>query len=264
MIKVTRAGDDSSSIAPRECASMTSWRTSIFSLALAGIGAIWISPACGDDGGAAACEGSFDCACYPNGTCDEGHVCDAITMTCEYEDANAAMEGQACSEIGRMACGTDAMGAEDVALLCGMDGSYEVAFRCPGLQSCSAGLDYVSCGGTDYAVAGQPCANEDSQVCTIDGAAVLVCDNGEWIEGVHCPPSNCENVQNSGGLCSGHWCANCGYTPGDVCGFQAGSVNCSTDLTKIVQCSNGVVTVFEECAAPTTCTQLQGDVLDCA
>jgi hypothetical protein len=100
-------------------------------------------------------------------------------------------------------------------------------------------------------------------VCTIDGGAVLVCVAGTWVDGVHCPPSTCQLVQNGSSLCQGHWCANCGYTPGDMCGFQAGSVNCSTDLTTIVQCTNGVVTVFEECTGGTTCTLLPGNVFDC-
>jgi hypothetical protein len=227
-----------------------------FSLALA------LSPACGDEGGDESFEGCLGCVCYPNGTCDEGLTC--IDGGCDVPGAGEITEGDACTETGAMACGRSTAGASDVALICNQAGTYEVAFECPGLQTCTGGLDHVDCGGTDYAVSGAPCATEDDQVCSIDGEVVLVCDNGEWIDGVHCPPSNCENVQSASAWCSGHWCANCGYTPGDVCGFQAGGVNCSTDLTSIVQCSNGTVTVFEECAAGTTCTQMPGMILGCA
>ena len=249
---------------------MISRSTAVLGFGFALFGVVQLGGCRNDDDGCPT--GEVTCPCYPNGTCNgllqcDGIMCDTASAGDDAGDdvGGEPIEGGPCMEAGTMSCGNAIDGRMDVALSCNATGTYDVAFECPGLQSCTAYIDRVGCGGTEYAVSGQPCADEGNQVCTIDGAVVLVCTNGVWIDGVHCPPSTCELVPEMGSsLCSGHWCANCGYTPGDVCGFQAGAVNCSTDLTKIVQCTNGIVTVTEECLNGTTCTLLVGDVLDCA
>jgi hypothetical protein len=170
------------------------------------------------------------------------------------------VEGASCTQTGTLRCGTGANGRQHVALYCDA-GRYVKEFECPGLQTCQnyQGFSSIGCSGTAYAKSGAPCSTEGSHACSFDQTIVQICDNGEWIDGIHCPPEACRNVpESTDGVCSGHFCSNCGYSVGDVCTFAAGGVVCSTDLRYILQCANGRTVINSTCT-PGRCTfVLQG------
>ncbi|MFN2570765.1 MAG: hypothetical protein ABR537_03995 [Gemmatimonadales bacterium] len=127
-------------------------------------------------------------------------------------------------------------------------------FECPGLQSCFVfqGNDEIGCGTTTnytpYAKANAPCGAENAAGCSFAKDIVLICISGRWVEAIHCPPSNCDLLTNSVGQPSVQ-CANGGYSVGDICSFSGGGVVCSTDLTKILSCSNGRTVVLRDCGS---------------
>jgi hypothetical protein len=91
---------------------------------------------------------------------------------------------------------------------------------------------------------------------------------GVWIEGIHCPPSACtlkqEQGANFGDTITA--CANDGYSVGDYCIGTAGSVVCSTDLSKILSCQDGRTVVNRDCGArkcTSVATSGSQPVLDC-
>jgi hypothetical protein len=110
----------------------------------------------------------------------------------------------------------------------------------------------VVCGdvgtGVYYAVEGADCASDGDAACSLDQAINLECQRGVWVAGRHCPPSTCARTAD------GIQCANGGSSVGDLCSFSAGAVVCSTDLTKILQCTNGRTTVLRDCGSG-HCTQ---------
>jgi hypothetical protein len=167
-------------------------------------------------------------------------------------------EGEACAGEGTLVCGRKGSGAVDnVALYCG-GGFLQSVFECPGSEACAniAGHDQIRCGeppGTYFAKEGAACGNEASQACSFDLRVVLKCTRGTWETAINCPPTTCANVAQAGARCSGTWCANCGYGLGDTCGLPAEAVACSTDLSKIVQCSDGTIAVWRDCGSG-TCT----------
>ena len=170
--------------------------------------------------------------------------------------------GGACAaeEEGTLRCGPD-----NAALLCD-GGAYQEAFRCPEQQACQSieTFDQVRCGGVNYGIAGRACNIEDDQICTAAADIVLRCRAGTWAEAIHCDPSHCTEVPESDGqACFGSWCANCGYSEGDMCAFAPGLSSCSTDLRSIVQCSDGVVTVERECNQDQTCVLFGDGTVDC-
>lgn len=174
-----------------------------------------------------------------------------------------AEEGSPCVAEGTLVCGLDVRGKTDnLVLYCG--GSiYQSVFQCPGSEACAniAGHDQVRCGGptgTYFATPGAPCSNELAQACSFDQQVVLKCSQGAWLTAIHCSPSTCANLPQTSNGCAGTWCGNCGYTPGDLCSFPDGSARCSTDLSKIVQCSNGTVTVWRDCGVA-ECTAVESD-----
>ena len=118
-----------------------------------------------------------------------------------------------------------------------------------GIQSCSRvdKGEAVVCGdqgtGVYFAVEGADCASDGDAACSIDQTIALQGQGGVWVAGRHCPPSACARTSN------GIECANGGSSVGDLCSFSAGAVVCSTDLTKILQCSNGRTTVLRDCGS---------------
>jgi hypothetical protein len=156
--------------------------------------------------------------------------------------------------------------ASNAVLLCS-GGTFSKVFQCPALAACAniQGHDQVRCGGTGsgasgdgtyFAVPGLPCVAEGSQTCSFDETMVLRCSQGSWAAAVHCPPSRCRNIPVSdGAICSGTWCANCGYTVGDLCNFSEGGVVCSTDASAMVQCRDGQVSLYQACT-PKICERV--------
>jgi hypothetical protein len=176
---------------------------------------------------------------------------------------SSGQEGTACTAEGALVCGQNLEGtAGNVVLYCS-GGVFQSVFRCPGSEACAnvAGHDQIRCGGaqgTYFAEEGAACSNESNQACSFDQRLVLRCSQGAWVTAIHCPPSTCANLAQSSSGCTGTWCANCGYAPGDMCSFAAEAVRCSTDLSKIVQCSDGMVTVWRDCG-PGLCTSVESN-----
>jgi hypothetical protein len=226
---------------------------------------------CGTEG-AACCNGD---ACAAGLVCQQGSCLPPSTTDAgggkEGGGITGPTSGAACtSPEGSLVCGKSADGSQsNLALLC-KGGVYMTAFQCPGLEKCGdvQTLDEVTCGTTFFAQSGAPCAGQVPTgaqfegACSFDLTKVEVCQNGVWVDGIHCPPSACANVpKSSSSLCSGSMCSNCGETVGDVCSFQAGAVICSTDLSAILQCSNGKTTVYQQCGTA-KCTEVsQGGMI---
>jgi hypothetical protein len=89
----------------------------------------------------------------------------------------------------------------------------------------------------------------EEAACSFDLSKVEECVNGAWVDAIHCPPSSCTLLPPSptGETCSGTQCANCGESVGDLCDFPAGDVICSTDLSAILECSDGKTVVEKSC-----------------
>lgn len=230
--------------------------------------------ACDGGGDEPMCqEGTEGCPCI-SGECLSGLTCasnlcvalegmddDDDEPTSDDSSYQPFLEGADCNKEGTMICESSLMGDTTGRVIRCNGATYEAIFECPGLQECETimGNDQVNCGGTYYSLSGGPCANEGSQVCSFDAEVVLKCDAGEWIDAVHCPPSNCARVPEGTDSCSGHWCSNCGYSVGDVCSFPAGRVVCATDLSAILQCASGRTAVSTQCGGGTTCTSVIQD-----
>jgi hypothetical protein len=181
-----------------------------------------------------------------------------------------AQEGRTCTAEGTLLCGQNANAMSDNVVLYCSGGVYHNVFQCPDSAACAniTGHDLIRCGapaGTYFAQEGTACANESSQACSFDQSVVLKCIAGTWVVAIHCSPSTCANLPQTSTGCSGTWCANCGYTPGDMCDLAAGTVRCSPELSKIVQCSAGTVTVWRDCGSG-QCTSVESKgttTLDC-
>lgn len=175
--------------------------------------------------------------------------------------------GDTCTEEGTLVCGSDATGTQDNIILYCENGSYVQEAACPGLQDCSnvQGHSSVRCGTetiyVPYAKSGAPCAASDAAACTFDETIVLLCDKGYWVDAIHCPPSNCMLHNDTEGKYVA--CANNGYSVGDICtNWENGAVACSTDLTKILSCSNGTTVVHTDCGSG-TCTLVDTNTIAC-
>jgi len=199
--------------------------------------------------------------CVEDGICEEecatAGSCDPDCGPCDTPPPSAFVEGRGCSSEGQLRCGSAADGSSnDVALLC-QDGSYVAAFACPGGSQCTdSDFTAVDCGGVLQTVAGIPCSAEGAHLCSEDLAAVLFCQDGSWVEGIHCAPVGCADVSEDAGLyCRGYWCENCGFQVGDLCTFPAGTAACSTDLGAIVACADGRAVLERDCYGG-TCTLL--------
>jgi hypothetical protein len=185
--------------------------------------------------------------------------------------AGVSQEGGTCATANTLRCGLDVTGRASNAVLLCSGAIFSKVFQCPGLEACAniQGHDQVRCGGsgsgasgdgTYFAATDLPCVTEGAQSCSFDQTTVLRCSKGSWATAVHCAPSACQNLPiGDGTSCSGTWCANCGYTMGDMCDFSAGGVLCSTDLGAIVQCTDGQVTLYETCS-PKTCARTSAAV----
>ena len=163
-------------------------------------------------------------------------------------------EGEDCGTYEYYACGADAGDAIDVFVCKG--GTWKKAGQCPSMQGCGAMPDGYICGAhMSFANLGSACATDGNQACSADKKTVLVCNAGEWVEGIHCPPTECTYVHSidpsdpGKGGCQGMWCSNCGSSVGDRCAFQAGLVNCSTDLKSLLACANGTTVVEKDCGS---------------
>jgi hypothetical protein len=173
--------------------------------------------------------------------------------------------GAMCSAPGTLVCGRSQDGSQQNAALFCESGAYAQVFACPGLESClnSSHSTFIACGTQavhqPYAKSGAPCGAEGGAACTFDGAIVLECVGGSWLESRHCAPSQCVAKAQSGAV----QCDNGGYAVGDRCGFSAGQVVCSTDLSQILQCQGGVTSVKQSCAAGTSCTARADGALAC-
>ena len=182
--------------------------------------------------------------------------------------ASSAREGKPCAQVDTLVCGDDSAGTQHNAALYCASGTYEKVFVCPGQQACDPIVNYdqIRCGGgtgTFFAKADAPCTNANSQACSFDQTTVLKCSTGIWVTAIHCSPITCQTLPQTNALCTGTWCNNCGFTIGDMCDFQAGKVICSTDLTKIVQCANGVITLYQDCGSQ-HCTIVAGTTISCS
>jgi hypothetical protein len=177
------------------------------------------------------------------------------------------VSGEACSEEGVLVCGRPPNQAHDRAVLSCQGGTFEQVFECPGLQDCFDGSSQssVACGTGElslaYALAEAPCGAEGAAACDFDAEVLLECEAGSWVESRHCSPSRCvlKTVDGQKGLS----CENGGYSEGDRCGFTAGNVVCSTDLSAILICDGGTAVVKERCSGSKQCTALAGGSLGC-
>lgn len=172
--------------------------------------------------------------------------------------------GASCYKSGMLVCGD--YDYENHAMYCNDERKLEDVYTCPGLAPCNPyGSDSITCdaAGSDGAIGlaktGAPCASSQYVTCSFDRGVVLFCENGVWVEGIHCPPSECGHPS---GKLDQIGCTNGGYSVGDKCSFAAGSVNCTTDLTGIVQCASGVTTLFKTCS-PGTCTRFADNTIGC-
>ena len=182
--------------------------------------------------------------------------CSSNTVVPVAQDAGqppASVPGAMCSTDGITVC-DQTPGSRNI-LSC-VKGTYAVAGACPELEPCQDGLynSEVACGPNLYAISGNLCPWEQVKACSLDLTKVELCTNGVWVDGIHCPPSSCANVENAG--CVGTFCSNCGYSTGDLCSFSAGSVVCSTDLGALLECSNGRTVVYQACTGATKCVQV--------
>jgi len=160
-------------------------------------------------------------------------------------------------------CGVDPSTnkADNKAYIC-ESSKYVKLYECPSLQTCLTVGDEMQCGNGEendkaafYAKEGAPCIKEGSATCTLDKTIMLECVSGVWIAGRHCPPSECTYVN---GDQPGMGCANGGYSVGDRCvAAFSGSVVCSTDLTKILGCSEGKAVVVKDCGSTQKCAKTQ-------
>ena len=151
-----------------------------------------------------------------------------------------------------MVCGRSVDDLTDNIVLHCTGGLYQTVFQCPPSETCVniVGHDQVRCGdapGTYFAKEGIACVGESSQACSFDQQVVLRCSQGIWSTAIHCPPSSCVYRPQTSTGCTGTWCANCGYTPGDQCNFGADAQECSTDLSKILDCTDGTATIYRDC-----------------
>jgi hypothetical protein len=151
-------------------------------------------------------------------------------------------------------CGRAVDGTVDNLVLNCTGGLYQTLFQCPPSEPCAniVGHDQIRCGGsagTYFAKEGIACFVQDGQACSFDQRVVLKCTQGKWLTAIHCAPSSCAYHPEGSGGCIGTWCANCGYTPGDACSFSAASVQCSADLSQIVECRDGTATVWQACGS---------------
>jgi hypothetical protein len=220
---------------------------------------------CQSDGTLGACSCSGSSASSSGGGDGGGASCDRPTAGSSCTSASV--------KEGQLVCGYDATckSADGSVLYC-QSGKLQNVFACPGLEGCGeVSNNSILCGtastgsGAYYAKSGAPCAQDDTVACSFDRQIVEQCIGGIWVDTVHCPPSNCGYVDLGNG--PGIQCANGGYTLGDTCAFQAGGVVCSTDLTKILQCSNAKATLFKDCGSQkctsVACNSGTGSCLDC-
>lgn len=210
----------------------------------------------------AECEPNLGMACH----CDNGVIGEKICnldgtgwSECECKAAEDAgtvatppvIEGEKCIETGVLICGKDEEETIDNAVLYCAAGTYQRVFQCAEKEPCFTvqGKHSVCCGSKTeclgYALLSAPCVESSGAACSFDRKNVLKCLEGEWKEAIHCPPSECELHLDDDERYIG--CANDGYSLGDWCDFVDGGVACSTDLTKVLECSQNRTQVLVDC-----------------
>jgi hypothetical protein len=164
-------------------------------------------------------------------------------------DFSADKPGDACSadDEGAAVCSS-----KDAMLAC-HGGSYAL-LPCRGSKGCVNAERRALC-DTSLAEQGDPCRDENSKACSVDGVQVLICKEHSMQRFYLCRgPNGCAS---SAGKLS---CDTSVSKVGDACDkkLEGQAFSCSPDQSAILVCKGGAFVLDETCKAGQKCASLEG------
>jgi len=121
----------------------------------------------------------------PGGCTSKGEEVGALVKSC---DTSIAKAGDPCDRafVTQPAC------AEDGASLleCSKEGKFEFAKHCRGPLGCKSKDGVAKC-DRSVQLPGDPCTPPEEEICSADGAAILLCDGQKMFEKICIGPDRC-------------------------------------------------------------------------
>jgi hypothetical protein len=174
----------------------------------------------------------------PGGCTPAGPEADALVKDC---DTSVAKAGDDCDRAYTTKPACDADGK--TTLECGKDNKFSFFRYCRGPKGCTSKNGDVQCDNS-VSLAGDPCTPPVTEVCSADGAAILLCDGQKMFEKICVGPNRCK-MGPDGTACDmlspyeGSPCSNKGQ--------RACQKPYEKDPAKLLECDGKKFTISKRC-----------------